>query len=387
MATTVKKNGHMYSQMGRPSIGYLGSYSRQIRNRIKRLRRNNPGWGPISILLELEELYDYKSSDLPSESSVYHFLKQEGLIKEKVPHYPLPTPNCKKAIRPHDKWEMDAKGTRLVQGIGNQSLIDIKDDYSSVYCMSFPVAVKTRNTQPATIHYKWALRLAFTEFGLPKVIQVDKDSVFIENNTKSPFPKPLHLWLLALGIELCFIDRPPPVENSVVERSHQTFYNQAMKGKTYTNWGAFFKNIFLRRKRLNEKYPSKSLGKKAPLQVFPQAKHSGQSYAIKQEENLLDLDRIHAFLAKGKWHRIVGTSSHTASLGGQTYYVKKMPTNRNVTITFCDQSRLLIFHDVNEQVLRKLPIKGISIDSLLGMPTKELETQFKNLFKAKDFPI
>lgn len=387
MAATVKKNGHMRSKMGRPNLGYLESYPKLIRNRIKRLRRNNPGWGPISILVELVELYGYKSSDLPSETSVYHFLKQEGFIKKRAPAYPLPTLSCKKATKAHDKWEMDAKGTRLVQGIGNQSLIDIKDDFSSLYCMSFPVAVKTRNTQPATIHYKWALRLAFTEFGLPKVIQVDKDSVFIENNTKSPFPKQLHLWLIALGIELCFIDRPPPAENSRVERSHQTFYNQAMKGKNYTNWGAFFKNIFLRRKRLNEKYPSKPLGKKAPLQVFPQAKHSGRPYSIEQEKTLLDLNRIHAFLAKSKWHRTVGNSNRCAFLGGQSYYVGKVPANRSVTITFCDQSKQLFFHDVNEQILRKLPIKGISIDSLLGMPTKELKAQFKNLFKAKDFPI
>jgi len=370
------------SQMGRPNLGSLSTYSEEIRQIIKRLRKKNPGWGPEFIILEMKELYDYQTSDLPSPSNLYLFLKQSGFIKEKQPAAPLPTPKCKKAKYAHYKWEMDAKGARLVQGIGNQSLINIKDDYSKKYCMAFPVAVKNRNTQPATIHYMWALRIAFTESGLPKMIQVDKDSVFIENTTKSPFPRPLHLWLIALGIELCFIDRPPPAENSMVERSHQTFYNQAMKGKTYPNWGAFFKNILLRRKRLNEKYPSKSLGKKAPLQLYPEAVHSGAPFCVEQEAKLLDLKKVYAFLAKSKWYRLVGASSRCAYLGGHSYYLKKVPPKRSVTIT-----KKLIFHDVNEQILIKLPIKGISIDALMGNSTKELANQYKRLFKTKDFPF
>ena len=70
--------------------------------------------------------------------------------------------------------------------------------------MTFPVAVKNKNSQPSTIHYKWTLRLAFIESGLPQSIQVDKDSVFIENSSKSPFPSRMHLWLLGLGHRVMF---------------------------------------------------------------------------------------------------------------------------------------------------------------------------------------
>jgi len=140
---------------------------------------------------------------------------------------------------------------------------------------------------------------------------VDKDSVFIENASKSPFPKPLHLWLIALGVEFSFIEYAPPVQNAIVERSHQTFYKQAMEGKAYKTWGAFFKQLLHIRKRLNTKYPSKALGQKAPLQADPNAQHSGRSYSVGQEKYLLDLKRIYAFLTTFKWYRIVGKSSRS----------------------------------------------------------------------------
>lgn len=387
METAFKKNGNMLSQIGRPVIGSLANYSAKLRSRIKAFRANNAGWGPISIRIELAEQYGYLPSDLPSDTSIYRYLKQEGFIKEKEPSHPMPTSSCPRARSCHQKWEMDAMGTLEVKGISNQSLIDIKDVFSKLYCMSFPVAVKNRNTQPAMIHYKWALRLAFTEVGRPKVIQVDKDSVFIDNNTKSPFPKKIHLWLLALGIEFCFIEHAPPVQNSMIERSHQTFFRQAIKGKNYATWKAFFKRLQQRRKRLNEKYPSRTLGRKAPLQCYPQAKHSGRLYSIEQESQLLDLKRVYTFLAKGKWYRLVGKSTKSVYLGGHVYYVKKVPKNRNITITFCNRSKKLLFHDVNELLLAKHPIKGITLEDLMGANTKKLIATYKRIFKANNFPF
>lgn len=385
--TAKKKNGQLVSKMGRPSQGALSTYPRVLRNRIKRIRKDNEGWGPVSILIELEETYNYKVSSLPSESAVYLYLKQEGFIKEQEICSPLPNKQFRKARYAHHKWEMDAKGAQQVKEIGYQSLIHIKDVFSKTYCMSFPVAVKNYNTQPATIHYKWALRLAFTQWGRPKVIQVDKDSVFIENAAKSPFPKQLHLWLIGLGIEFSFIEYSPPIQNAIIERSHQTFYMQAMKGKAYRSWGTFFKNLLRVRKRLNEKYPSRALAKKAPLQAYPNARHSGNPYSVEQEKELLDLKRIYAFLTQFKWYRTVGKSSRSVYLGGQVYYVKKVPPKRTVSIIFCNRSKKLIFHDVNEQILIKLPIKGISVEALMGSSTIELESQYKKIFKARKFPI
>jgi len=387
MATTDKKKGSIVSKMGRPKQGgALSEYPNRIRQLILQLREKNPGWGSISILLELRLDYGYLASELPSLASTHNFLRQSGCIKEREPKSPLPLSKCRSSKRPHEKWELDAKGAVFVEGVGFQALIDIKDNFSKKYCMAFPVSVKNRNTQPRTLHYKWALRLAFIESGLPKAIQVDKDSVFIENSSKSPFPSRLHLWLLALGVELCFIDRPPPAMNSMVERSHQTIYNQALKGKSYKTWGSIYKNINKRRQRLNEHYPSRTLGKKAPIQVHPKAKHSGKYYSVQQEEQLLDLKRIYAFLAKGKWYRKV-SASKGAHIGAKRYVLKKAKPHTIVVIIFCNRCKKFIFHDVKEQELGRHPIKELSIQSIMESTTAILVADFERILKARKFPL
>ena len=337
MAAAPKKRGAITSQMGRPCTSALGSYPEELRAKIRAFRALNEGWGAISILVELEVEHGYPKSELPDQDSVHRFLKQEGFIKPREPLERLPTPACQKAKQVHELWEMDAKGATQVSGIGYQSLINIKDSVSKKYCMAFPVGVKNQSSQPATLHYKWALRLAFMESGLPQTIQVDKDSVFIENSSKSPFPSRIHLWLLGLGVELCFIDRPPPAKNAMVERSHQTLAGQTIKGKQYEWWREFFSNCNKRRNRLNKKYPSRALDKQAPLQAFPQAAHSGRPYSIGQEQSLFNLDRIYTFLAKGKWHRKV-SANKGVQLGAQRYYVKNAVPKTMLNITFCKQA-------------------------------------------------
>ncbi len=386
MAATSKKRGNAESEMGRPYKGVLGGYPPELVDQIKSLRKANEGWGAISILVELEEEYSYSKSDLPSQASVNRYLKQEGFIKPYEPKGILPVNPCKKPRAVHELWEVDAQGATKVSGIGYQAMINMKDGQSKKHCMAFPVAVKNQSSQPATVHYKWAFRLAFTESGLPQIIQVDKDSVFIENTSKSPYPGRLHLWLLALDVELCFINVPPPAKQAMVERSHQTIEKQVIQGKHYDDWQQFFKNTTKRRKRLNEKFPNRMLDKKAPLQVYPEAAHSTRPYSVKQEYKLLNLNRIYTFLSKAKWYRKT-SSGKMVSLGAQRYYLKNAVPKSQVQITFCKQTRLLIFRDVKEQELAQLPVKGLSKKDLMGTDSKKLIAMNKKLHKVRDFPL
>lgn len=372
--------------MGRPAKGALSTYSAEIRERIKSLRGENEGWGAISILVELE-LEGHTPQDLPSSGAVHRFLVEQGYIKYREPREPLTVkPPIKRSRYCHQKWEMDAKGTVKVGGIAPQALIDIKDDFSRKYCMCFPVDVANTSTQPSTRHYKWALRLAFIESGMPKNIQVDKDSAFIENASKSPFPSKLHLWLLALGIDLQFITKPPPAQNNIVERSHLTLFNQALKRKQYPHWRALFDRINYRRKVLNENYPSRTMGKKAPLQVYPQAAHSKRVYSIRKEKQLLDIGRIYRFLGKGKWHRKVAQNK-CVYLGRQHYYINHAVPGTMLTLKFSSRTKQLIFYDVNELEFARMSIKGISKEELMAGTTKELIQMHKKLYQSKKFPL
>jgi len=189
-----------------------------LRNLIYKIRDKQEGWGPISILLELETVHGYLKSELPSEDSINRYLKEEGLIPVKIPSGHIPSDRSDTPIkRCHALWEMDAQGTIVVKGLGYVSMINIKDTKSKTYCMSFPVQVKGKMSQPKTEHYYWALRLAFEEFGLPRAFQVDKDSVFIDSRSTSPYPSKIHLYLIGLGIKLCFIEVAPPLKQAMVE--------------------------------------------------------------------------------------------------------------------------------------------------------------------------
>jgi hypothetical protein len=322
---------------------------------------------------------------MPSLDSINRYIKEQDLVKEREIRGEFPSSPCPCAENSHDLWEMDAQGAIKVSSLECQAMVNVKDTLSLTHCMAFPVQVAHERCQPSKVHYKWALRLAFEEIGLPKGIQVDKDSVFYENNTKSPFPSPLHLWLTALGVQLCHIEVPPPKKQARVERTHQTMQRQVFNGKHHNNWGSLFKNCNERRHRLNTSLGVRTLANKAPWQVRPEAKHSGRHFQTAQEAQLLDPARIHSLLASGTWYRIVSMGK-MISLGGKRYYLKKAQPKSQVCITFDDKICQFVFRDVNEQVVAQLPPKGISIAELSGADQEQLNKFKENIFKCVDFP-
>lgn len=373
MAPKAKKRGPIEQVRGRPAAGSLSTYTNEVVQYIKAIRQTHPGWGALNILVELEEEYHFDRSILPSIASLNRYLQEQGLIKKREPRSKLPTSKgcVNKVKKPHDRWELDAQGAVLVARIGHQALINIKDAKSRLHCMAFPVSVRNSNSQPSKLYYQWALRIGFMERGLPKAIQVDKDSVFIESRSKSPFPKGLHLWLIGLGVELCFIKEPPPINNAMVERSHQTMERQVIEGQDYACWRDFFQYCQKRRARMNEKIPNRSLDNKPPLKAFPNAIHSGRPFDLAKEDILIDLKRIYRYLTKGKWYRLV-SKAKTVSLGNQTYYLKNAKPGTDLQIHFCNRAKKLVFRDANELVIAKLPLRNLSVQDLMGASVKQL---------------
>ena len=389
MAQPNKKRESLESKLGRPIKGALSTCSKKIRTQISKFRRNHEGWGATSILVELELEKGFAKNELPSVDAVNRYLKEQGFIKTKIPSGKFPVGKCKTKIkRAHDLWEMDAEGAVYVKGLGYISNINIKDSKSKIHCMAFPVHVKGQMSQPKTESYLWALRLAFEEWGLPKAIQVDRDSVFIDNTSRSPFPSQVYLWLLGLGVKLCFIDVPPPQKQAMVERSHQTLNRQTIKGQSYECWKQLFQFTNKRRKRLNENLPNRSLGGQPPLIANPKAAHSGRFYSHEQEEQLFEMNRVNKLLAKCRWYRKL-TKVKTISLHGRIYYLKnlKRGVQIQVQIKFCNRAKKLIFRDAKEQIVAKIPFQNISTLDIMGATSKKLISIRKKLFRDRDFPL
>jgi len=387
MAKPNKKRGTLESQVGRPKKGALSTYPQVLRDLIFKIRERHEGWGANTILVELEQEYDYHKDELPGVDAVNRYIKQKGFVKERIPSGKMPLEKCKNKIKHfHDLWEMDAEGAVGVSGLGYVSNINIKDAKSKVHCMAFPVHVKGQMSQPKTDSYLWTLRLAFEKWGLPKAIQVDRDSVFIDNTSKSPFPSKMHLLLIGLGVKLCFINLPPPLKQAMVERSHQTLNKQTIEGQHYDNWKKLFQFTNKRRKRMNEKLPNRSLGGKAPLEAFPTARHCGRHYELAKEEQLIHMGKIYKYLSKCCWYRKI-SNVKTLSLSGKIYYLKNAKPYEQVQIKFCNRSKKLIFRDAKELFIAKLPLKDFSIQDIMGASAKDLISTKKKLFRLKDFPL
>ena len=216
-----------------------------------------------------------------------------------------------------------------------------------------------------TVDYQLVLRLAFTQWGLPHRIASDHHRLFYEGQSKSPFPTRLHRWLIALGVSLTFGRFNCPTDQAITEASHQLWDKQVLVGQTFTNWEALFQALQKRRHFLNTHLPCASLNEQPPLVAHPEARHNRRLYRPEWEIERLDLTRIHAYLAQGRWFRRV-SSAGTFSLGGHVYYLNLRLEKQQVEITVDPEDLLLVVHAGDGQLLKRLPPKGISADALLG---------------------
>lgn len=369
----------MSPKIGRPSTGALGQYSSAMRQKISDMREAHSGWGPITILTELEKDPFFFEKKMPCRASIATYLKQENYTRKYEKHSELPQPKEKKVKQAHEIWEVDAQGKLVLAELGTVSIINIKDLFSRLYVMSYP---SIGTSHPGTKDYQLAFRRAFLERGLPEKISFDHDSVFYDNASKSPYPSKLHLWLIALGIGVRFIEKKPPAEHSVIERSHQTIEKQALDGQTFTDRRKLEKSLADRREFLNSSYPSRSLDGKAPLEAYPEANWSGREYRIEWEEKLLDMSRVFNYLSEGRWFRKT-SSQGQFSLGANRYNIGYSFPKQTLEITFDTKSNEFVCLSENGKKEFRFSAKGLTkaelsgeLNPLLTLPEYQLQLPF-----------
>lgn len=371
----------LVSRLGRPATGALSQSPPPLREAVQTMRQQQPGWGPLTILSELEKDKCWTGKPLPSRSRVAAFLKEQQMSRKYERHNDLPQPPAAEPQRAHEEWEVDAQGVMPVKGLGQVSIINIGDLFSRVKIDSWPCL---NSSHPNTQDYQLVLRRAFVHYGLPERISFDHDSVFYDNASPSPFPTRLHLWLIALGLEVRFIDQAPPAEHSVIERSHQTVTNQAIRGQSFNDGPALQHSLTQRLDFLNNHFPSRSLGGQPPLVVWPQARHSGRPYRLEWEQELLDVQRVYTYLAQGRWFRLTSTQGQF-SLGGQSYNAGVSLARQTLEITFDPQAAEFgILLPDGSQSLPLAPL-GLSKNELMGelspflsMPVYQLALPFSS---------
>jgi transposase InsO family protein len=342
---------------------------------IRRLRQDHPRWGPLTILAALQVDPVWADSVLPSRARLAAFLKAEGFTRRYQRRSRLPSPRHVEVVEPHDEWQLDAQGVTLVAGVGKVMLINAVDVVSRLKVESYP---SVNTTNPPTEDYFLALRRAFLTYGLPARIVLDHGTVFFDNTTTSPFPTRLHLWLIALGIDVSFIRPRQPTDQAIVERTHQTMSKQALEGQTWTDELSLWAGLDACRDGLNHRIPTPVLGQQAPLQVFPAAVHSGRSYRPEWENMRLEVGRVDEYLARGRWFRQV-KSNGRIHMGGYQYYLGKRLAGQVVVVTFDPDSRHLLCKPEEKRVAVAVAIQGITVEELMGelagivrLPTRQL---------------
>jgi len=357
----------LVSQIGRPATGALSTFPPTLVTTIQAWRQAHPGWGPLTLHTELAQDLSLTSPKLPERSSIARWLAQKGLTRPYERHQELPQPPPTSAQAAHEEWEMDAQGYAKVPDVGVINLINLNDRFSRVKLLSYPCWLGERRASrhPNTADYQLVLRLAASEWGLPDRLYIDRDSVFYDNQSKSPFPTQLHLWLLALAVELVFGRPNCPTERGITERSHQTWDQQVLQGQVFATWEVLYDTLRRRRDFLNEKLPCATWGGVPPLVAHPEARQPRRLYRPEWEAETLNLSLVYAYLSQGRWFR-KGSNVGAVSLGNQIYVLGKGWAKKEMQITFDPADQHLVFYAPAGEMNKRLPIKGLSVADLMG---------------------
>jgi transposase InsO family protein len=315
----------------------------------------------------LEEDVSWQDEALPSRTTIARWLNEAGLTRPYERHQDLPQPSSTSAHEPHEEWELDARGYEKVATVGVVALLNMNDRFSRTKVLSCPcwLGDQRASRHPTTEDYQMAFRLAASEWGLPDRLSMDRDSVFYDNGIKSPFPTRFHLWLQALGVDLIVGPARRPQKRSITERSHQTWDGQVLKGQTFAAWEQLRLALERRRAFMNEHLPCASLDGKPPLVAYPQARTPRRVYRPEWEAERIDLERVYAYLAQGRWFR-KGSNVGAFSLGSQRYVLGKDWIGKDAEITFDPSDWHLVFCSPEVDKPKRLPIKGITKTELMG---------------------
>lgn len=355
------------SKMGRPSTGAMSTFSSGIEDTLRTWRTAHPGWGPLTLRVELSEDDSWQDEALPSRATIARWLNEVGLTRPYERHQDLPQPSSTSAHKPHEEWELDARGHGKIADVGVVALLNMNDRLTRIKVLSHPCWLGDRRASrhPTTEDYQAAFRLAASEWGLPDRLFVDRDSVFYDNGSKSPFPTRFHLWLQALGVDLVIGPPHLPQKRGITERSHQTWDGQVLQGQTFATWEHLRLALERRRDFMNEHLPCASLDGRPPLVAYPQARIPRRVYRPEWEAERLDLERVYAYLAQGRWFR-KGSNVGAFSLGNQRYSLGKDWIAEDVEITFDPTDRHLVFRSPKMDEPKRLPIKGMDKTALMG---------------------
>jgi transposase InsO family protein len=335
---------------GRPARGHLGGCDLRMRYRVLRLKRKHPKWGAEYVRKKLGEDPRFRVSEIPSASSIWRYWRSFG--ERLFPKRDPPTSEIEPSDHPHGVWQMDAKESMEIPGVGLVSFNHARDEYGRVTVLHRVHAEPERARQLARLTSESAFqdcRIAFTEWGMPEAIQTDRDTIYVDSGA-SPFPNRIELWWVGLGIEHRLIPRRTPKRNGTVERSHRTLKERTLENQTFASAETLQKQVDADWQELNTECPSRArgCGGKPPLVAHPELLENRRSYRPEWELELFELKRVDAYLAEFTWLRTC-TSAGQLRMHKVRYTLGAAWAHQEVSVTYDPEHRQFVFTQIRSE--------------------------------------
>ena len=175
----------------RPKKGLLSAFDPLVRYTALRMKREHPGWGPDVLLYKLGQQPSLAGKSLPSRSALAAYLspylprikgKRQGVLER--PERPVV-----RASQCHEVWQVDFKGA---EAVGKVAPLVVVDQASSapLRITIYPGSLKGVTWRDI----QRELRTAFSEWGLPDFIRMDRDPLFV-GSPRLEWPGSLLQWL------------------------------------------------------------------------------------------------------------------------------------------------------------------------------------------------
>ena len=326
---------HLASCYGRPATGPLGQAAALLRYRVLRLKKQHPKWGAVYVRKKLGEDPRFRGGVLPSACSLWRYWRSFG--ERLFPKRDPPTSEIAPADHPQGVWQMDAKESIEIPGVGLVSFNQARDEFGRVTVLHRVHAEPERARQLARLTSESVFRdcrIAFTEWGLPEAIQTDRDTIYVDSGA-SPFPNRIVLWWKGLDIEHRLIPRRTPKRNGSVERSHRTLTERTLENQEFAGATALQKQVDADWQELNAESPSRArgCGGQPPLVAHPELRENPRCYHPEWELALFDLPRVDAYLAEFTWLRTC-TSVGQLRMRKVRYSLGAAWAHQDVAVTF-----------------------------------------------------
>lgn len=384
----------LVSVFGRPAMGSLSEFDPLVRYVVLRLKRQHPTWGAAYIVKKMSERPSLKDKTLPEATTVWRYWRSFGdrlWPKRRPAEAQWPAAGVV-----HGVWQMDAKESVPVAGVGVITINQARDEFGRATVMHRIHPAERPEQQIVkltTAQVQQDCRIAFNAWGLPDAIQTDRASLFVADDP-TPFPTALRLWWLGLGIEHRLIPPHTPKRNGSVERSHRTLDERTLSGQPFNGADHLQRQVDADWHELNAECPSRAKGchGQPPLVAHPELLIPRRPYCPEGEVDLFDLQRVDQYLAAQTWTRTVSQVGQV-SLGGYRYGLGIAWAGQTLSISFEAQPRQFVFTQVRPETKRgqpppelspiRLPAQGLTIQDLTGLPTALDELPVRQLM----FPL